>query len=223
MRALLLLCWIWLIGLSLPTQAQNRGFAIGPVISFDESTSKIQNGYLSRIKYIDSFSYGVDVSYLANRVLIDVQLLTLERRYDALTDFKPVDLQDPFVLSRIRISARSYTLPVTFSYRFNKSERLQLFAGVGAIAEWVPGTFERQSFDVLNRNSSIVIPTDASTGNNFVVGVSLQAKARYHLNHRLLIQLEPTLRYFPDVKTPYVSGSRTGISGLLTVAYKIPN
>lgn len=221
MKSLHLLSLLSLVGFGLSAQAQTRGLFVGPAVSLDQFTrSQAQTNQSADIRYVSSISYGIDVSYQTNRIILDARLLTAQRSYDLLTNFRPIDINDPLLLARVRVSTRSYALPIGLSFRLTQNSRVQVFAGIGALTEWMPGPFSRKSFDLLDRPSmrTIFDPVNTQT---FAFGGSVQAKVRYPLTDRLLVQFEPAVRYFPSVQTPYVSYDKTGVSALLSMGYSV--
>lgn len=222
MKALYLLTWMGLIGLALSTNAQTptKRLFLGPALAVDHFSSRPQTNAPSDIRYTTAISYGIDLSYLTGRILLDARLLTAQRSYDLRTNIQAVELNDPLLLSRIRLSTRSYSLPVGISYRLTTGHRVHVFAGVGALAEWMPQSFNRESYNLLSQPSSATL-ADPVTTKSFTLGGRFQAQVRYHLNERIFVQLEPAVHFFPKVQTPYISGNKTGLSALLSLGYAL--
>lgn len=218
MKLLITICVCFILSFA---HGQNRSVMVGPVISYDHYAIKLVNTYSSTVKYPITISCGLEYSYSANRILIGVKALTAKRVY-ALTRYtQPLNPSNPTVTSRIEVSARYFTLPITLSYQLIRTNRLRLYAGVGLVTEWVPGTFSGELFDSQGNSSLIDLPDTGVGHNNLVVGGNIQGVARYYLTDNLVVQLEPTFRFFPEIQTPYTLGNRKGFNTLLTVAFKL--
>lgn len=222
MKALYLLTCMSLVSLAQSANAQTpaKRLFLGPALAVDHFSSRAQANAPADIRYAAAFSYGIDLSYLTGRILFDAQLLTTQRSYDLRTNIQAAELNDPLLLSRIRLSTRSYSLPVGISYRFITSHRVQVFAGVGALAEWMPDSFRRESYNLLGQPSSATL-ADPVTTKSLALGGRFQAQVRHQLNERIVVQLEPAVHFFPRVQTPYISGNKTGLSALLSLGYAL--
>ena len=220
MKSLRLVTWIALVGLGLSAQAQTKRFFLGHAVSVDQFSSRPKTDPPSNIRYVNAISYGIDLSYLTGRVLLDARLLTAQRNYDLRTNWQAADGNDPGLLSRIRLSTRYYSLPIGLSYRLTTGHRLEVFAGIGALVEWMPQSFSRESYNLLGQPSSATL-SDPVTTKSFALGGSFQAKVRYHLSEHFLVQLEPAVHFFSAVQTPYISGNKTGLSASLSLGYAL--
>jgi hypothetical protein len=214
---------VWMIFALSSAFGQDRSFTVGPVISYDHHLINLTNVNSRVVNYPNSVSYGIDFSFLRNRTLISVKTLTAKRRY-SVTDYaqnhNDPNINDPFITDRVEVSAQYYTLPVTVSYQVIKANRLQLFVGAGLTAEWVPSTFKRKLFNSQSSSLPTILP-NVNLGSNFVIGGNLQSVVRYQIADLLLLQLEPTFRFFPEVNTPYIVGNRKEFCALLTLAIKL--
>ncbi|SFF39437.1 hypothetical protein [Spirosoma endophyticum] len=207
---------LWMFFTLSIAQGQNSSLTIGPVISYDYYATKLTNGYSSNIKSINSISYGIGLSYLKNRWLFDLKATTAERTY-LLTTYVPyVPPSGENKTDRVTSRAQYYTFPLTASYRIAEANKFQLFVGAGLLTEWVPNAFKYEFLDA----QGTVPPTINNPPTAIYFGGILQSTVRYYLNKSLLLQLEPTFRYLPEVQTSFGFGNRKGISALLTVAYK---
>jgi hypothetical protein len=222
MKALYLLTWMGLVGLALSANAQTptKRLYLGPALTVDHFSSRPQTNAPSDIRYATAFSYGIDLSYLTGRILFDAHLLTAQRSYDLRTNIQALELNDPLLLSKVRLSTRSYSLPIGISYRFITGHRVQVLAGVGALAEWMPGSFSRESYNLVGQPSTATL-ADPVTTKSFALGGRFQAQVRYHLSERIVVQLEPAVHFFPRVQTPYISGNKTGLGALLSLGYAL--
>ncbi len=202
-----------------PLHAQNRYWSLGPVVSLDQYKVNLPSGVNgAAIKNPVALSYGVDLSYTVKQLLFDVKILTSKREYRYSQTY-PIT-SSPNITTYSTITARYLLIPVTVSYRLIAGNRFNVFAGVGAIGEWLPGSFKSYK---TNKDGMILSEpgANADTEQTFRLGGNAQVVFRFSLSNKLLFSLEPSYHLVSRVAVPVGYTNRNAFSGLLSVAYKL--
>ncbi len=202
-----------------PAHAQHSYWSIGPIVSLDQYIVNLPSGVNgASIRNPVALSYGVNLSYTVKQLLFDVKILTSEREYRYSQTY-PIT-SSPDITTYTTIKAQYLILPVTVSYRLISKNRFNMFAGLGAIGEWLPNSFESYS---TNKDGMILSDPGlkADPGHKFRIGGNAQVVFRFSLTNKILLSLEPSYHLFSRVGVPVGYTNQHAFSGILSFGYKL--
>ncbi|AUD04121.1 hypothetical protein [Spirosoma pollinicola] len=219
MKLLIFLILIASLCYTSAANAQNKYWSLGPALSLDQYKVNLPSGTDGAvIKNPVALSYGIDLSYLCKQLLFDVKVLTSNREYRYSQTY-PIT-SSPDISTYATIKGQYLIIPVTVSYRLISGNRFTMFAGVGAIDEWVPNGFKSYK---ANKDGMILsnpgLKADAEK--TFRVGGNAQAVFRYNLSTKILLSLEPSYHLFSRIGVPAGYTNQHAFSGLLSMGYKL--
>ncbi len=182
----------------------------------------------STITYKAGFMYGIQGSYLLNRLLINASLLTTKRVYDVTGQYRlGVGSSSILLPALVEVKARYYSFPITVSYLVKtvsnigcNHNNIQLFVGAGIVPEWISGSFARESYDVYGSGNVLILDPEKPIKSS-LLGSCMQVTGRYNLSQRLVLQAQPSLYYFRTISTPFASTNNSSFRMLASVSYRL--